>query len=327
MTFYRPATRPLLLPVARARPLALARPEAAPGPPRGTPEPLPALVPAWGPLPLAAGVENCEAAVEALAEEVGGFSTKEVSVVLQKVSVGLFVSLYCSSQECMISVGARLGIDRLIEGCVFSRLVEVRIISGSAERFWHGRLEGCVRWRSLVSIEGGGGGGGRQTSGKSTQKALTFMPCKKLAKHSLNLDKLSCSNCKCIKLASRSAIPSASSAKAGSSGSSGEASMPPLRVGVCDERSELLEGGRNGVVGRGGGEEKRFCESLKLVGVVVDIFSDLISSLVFCNVHVHAAQERDAQRAERGRPWHPQTHRLSSSPPSSSLSSSSSDFF
>lgn len=116
----------------------------------------------------------------------------------------------------------------------------------------------------------------RQTSGKSTQKALTFNPCKKLAKHSLNLDKLSCISCKCIKLASRSAMPSANSANAGSSASSGDASVFP-RVGVCEERRELRDGGRSGVVGRAGGvcervlDDERFCESSKFVGVFVDM--------------------------------------------------------
>ena len=60
------------------------------------------------------------------------------------------------------------------------------------------------------------------TSGKSTQKAFIFMPYKNPAKLSLNRAKLSCMSCKCMKLASRSAIESDSSAKAGSSDSSGE---------------------------------------------------------------------------------------------------------
>lgn len=49
-------------------------------------------------------------------------------------------------------------------------------------------------------------------SGKSTQKAFIFNPYRKLAKLSLNRVRLSCISCKCIKLASRSAIESASSA-------------------------------------------------------------------------------------------------------------------
>lgn len=56
-----------------------------------------------------------------------------------------------------------------------------------------------------------------------------FSPYKKLAKFSLNLDKLSCINCRCMKFASRSAIESDNSAKAGSSDSSGKAAevLPP----------------------------------------------------------------------------------------------------
>lgn len=63
---------------------------------------------------------------------------------------------------------------------------------------------------------------GTGASGKSTQKAFIFMPYKNPAKLSLNRAKLSCMSCKCMKLASRSAIESDSSAKAGSSDSSGE---------------------------------------------------------------------------------------------------------
>ena len=71
-----------------------------------------------------------------------------------------------------------------------------------------------------------------RTSGKSTQKAFMFIPYKKLAKLSLNLLKLSCINCRCIKLASRSAIESENSAKAGSSDSRENAVGPVLGVKV-----------------------------------------------------------------------------------------------
>ena len=59
-----------------------------------------------------------------------------------------------------------------------------------------------------------------------------FMPYKKLAKLSLNLLRLSCINCRCMKLASRSAMESDSSAKAGSSDSSGKAEAPDVGVKV-----------------------------------------------------------------------------------------------
>ena len=65
-----------------------------------------------------------------------------------------------------------------------------------------------------------------RTSGKSTQKAFMFIPYKKAAKLSLNLLRLSCINCTCMKLASRSAIESESSAKAGSRDSRGKAEEP-----------------------------------------------------------------------------------------------------
>ena len=71
-----------------------------------------------------------------------------------------------------------------------------------------------------------------RTSGKSTQKAFMFMPYRKLAKLSLNRLKLSCISCKCMKLASRSAIESESSAKAGSRDSRGKAEEPDLGVKV-----------------------------------------------------------------------------------------------
>jgi len=63
------------------------------------------------------------------------------------------------------------------------------------------------------------------TSGKSTQKAFMFSPYRKLAKLSLNRDKLSCMSCRCIKFASRSAMLSEISAKAGSREESGEEAL------------------------------------------------------------------------------------------------------
>ena len=74
-------------------------------------------------------------------------------------------------------------------------------------------------------------------------------------------------------------MPSASSAKAGSRPSSGLTSLPP-RVGVWDERNELRDGGRSGVVGRGGGVPERVLEDegrkeleepSKFVGVAADM--------------------------------------------------------
>ncbi len=53
-------------------------------------------------------------------------------------------------------------------------------------------------------------------SGKSTQKARTFNPYKKAAKLSPNRARLSCMSWRCMKLASRSAMLSASSANWGS---------------------------------------------------------------------------------------------------------------
>ena len=107
------------------------------------------------------------------------------------------------------------------------------------------------------------------TSGKSTQKAFIFNPYRKLAKFSLNLDRLSCINCMCIKFASKSAIESESSAKAGSRDSRGNAEevLPP-GVNVWLSRSEVREPGRRGVVGREGGrlrEEDLFAVLFSIV--------------------------------------------------------------
>lgn len=88
-----------------------------------------------------------------------------------------------------------------------------------------------------------------RTSGKSTQNAFMFIPYRKLAKLSLNLLRLSCINCKCMKLASRSAIESESSAKDGSSDSSGKTEVPFWGVKVWLSRSEVRELARRGVVG------------------------------------------------------------------------------
>ena len=87
------------------------------------------------------------------------------------------------------------------------------------------------------------------TSGKSTQKAFIFSPYKNPAKFSLNLAKLSCINCRCMKFASKSAMLSLSSANAGSKSSSGW--LAPTRPEFeCEERREEREVGRKGVVGR-----------------------------------------------------------------------------
>ncbi len=88
------------------------------------------------------------------------------------------------------------------------------------------------------------------TSGKSTQKAFIFNPYRKLAKLSLNLDKLSCINCRCMKLASRSAIESESSAKAGSSDSKGNSEELLPAAKPWPSLKEVRELGRKGVVGR-----------------------------------------------------------------------------
>ena len=94
-----------------------------------------------------------------------------------------------------------------------------------------------------------------RTSGKSTQKALIFMPYKNAPKFSLKRPKLSFSNCRCMKFASRSAMLSLSSANAGSRDANGksafEADVLPLGV-VCEARKLVRDGGRSGVVGRDG---------------------------------------------------------------------------
>jgi hypothetical protein len=116
----------------------------------------------------------------------------------------------------------------------------------------------------------------KHTSGKSTQNAFMFKPYRKLAKFSLNLAKLSCISCRCIKLASRSAMESDSSANAGSNASSGASDAPPM-LDFPDSRKEEREEGRNGVVGRDVGLRVLDPERLTLLsrGVVEDDMVDI----------------------------------------------------
>jgi hypothetical protein len=76
-----------------------------------------------------------------------------------------------------------------------------------------------------------------------------FRPYRKLAKLSLKRAKLSCINCKCMKLASRSAIESDNSANDGSKDSRGAFDRPPT-LDLPDSRKDEREDGRSGVVGR-----------------------------------------------------------------------------
>lgn len=161
---------------------------------------------------------------------VGGFSTKLVSVVL------------CEIQSVMPldKVGRT---HRKVASTSRSRWCRSDDMAFS----WAAWFLAASAARLKLSMPG--------ASGKSTQKALMFMPYRKAPKHSLKRFKLSCSNCRCIILASRSAIPSANSPKAGSSASRGRAvSVKALAwVGVVVEARRLVrDGGRSGVVGREG---------------------------------------------------------------------------
>lgn len=81
-----------------------------------------------------------------------------------------------------------------------------------------------------------------------------FRPYRNAAKLSENRARLSCINCKCMKFASRSAMPSESSPNASVKECNGVDIGPdcPFCDCVCDARSEPRDGGRNGVVGRDG---------------------------------------------------------------------------
>ena len=104
-----------------------------------------------------------------------------------------------------------------------------------------------------------------------------FIPYKKLAKLSLNLDKLSCINCRCMKFASRSAIESDSSANAGSRDSNAKPEeVSPDAIPWKDVRE--LE--RRGVVGR---DERllRDCEverGLLVLSIFAMFSSDAVQS-------------------------------------------------
>lgn len=105
----------------------------------------------------------------------------------------------------------------------------------------------CCFWKRLMESAAG-------ASGKSTTNAFILRPYRKLAKLSPNLLRLSCISCRCMKLASRSAIESLSSANCGSRASRARAGTTPL---LCDPRNDDLEEGRRGVVGRDTGERDR----------------------------------------------------------------------
>ena len=77
-----------------------------------------------------------------------------------------------------------------------------------------------------------------------------FSPYKKLAKLSLNRERLSCISCRCMKFASRSAIESDSSAKAGSKASNGNSEEASPVINPWPSLNDVLELGRKGVVGR-----------------------------------------------------------------------------
>ena len=107
-----------------------------------------------------------------------------------------------------------------------------------------------------------------------------FMPYRNAPKFSLNRPRLSFSSCRCMKLASKSAMLSLSSANAGSSVARGKSALEtdalPLGV-VCDARRLVREGGRKGVVGRDGTRVLEWLELRRLpdecgcsAGVAVD---------------------------------------------------------
>jgi len=166
---------------------------------------------------MGAGVANL-----VVAREDGGLSTKEVSVVMN-------VSSPKSGRELWSVAGSR-------SSFCFARLKD----------------SGIGAWQSPLALNYVSWGSS-YTSGKSTQNAFMFIPYKKLAKLSLNRLRLSCINCKCIKLASKSAIESESSAKAGSNDINGKAEAPDLGVNVWLSRKEVRELGRRGVEGCEGG--------------------------------------------------------------------------
>ena len=136
------------------------------------------------------------------AREEGGFSTKDVSVVMK-------VSSLKSGRE--------------------TRSIDWPCASFCCARLKESDMGACYDVSVHLILEKKTGS---PTSGKSTQKAFIFIPYKKLAKLSLNLLKLSCINCRCMKLASRSAIESENSATAGSRDSRGNGEEPVLGVKV-----------------------------------------------------------------------------------------------
>lgn len=181
--------RALPLVVPRAIPLARPLPAVAPRP----------VTPLLTALDDGAGLENLEDTLE----EVGGFSTKDVSVVLQL------------DQQAIHLVHALKG-KSIQEGSVRVRLWPRVEIAGPEDGSWEqvSTLKGFSDWRlrNIVRVLDIYPSYSMLASKKSTQNAFIFNPYRKAAKLSENRDKLSCMSCMCMKLASKSDIASLSSA-------------------------------------------------------------------------------------------------------------------
>ena len=233
---------PLPLPTTPPLPTPLpALPVPVAAPPLATP-PLPIPLPTLPILPLPPalprpGIEDCldPGGAEYLLTGftlVGGFSTNEVSVVRNVASI---------SSPLPPPILSRKG-----EFCSCDCVSLCRANDCGIGAYNHHTISPHPHplHRRMVYL----------TSGKSTQKALIFNPYKNAPKFSLNLPRLSFSSCRCMKLASRSAMLSLSSAKAGSRVariSVEEVEVEPLGV-VWEARRLVREGGRRGVVGREG---------------------------------------------------------------------------
>lgn len=131
-----------------------------------------------------------------MALDDGGFSTNEVSVVMKVASLSASFPLSKPPPP-----------PRAREEAGPTPPMLMRATAS--------RACSCRRWRRKLS--------GRGASGKSTQKAFMFRPYRKAAKLSEKRASDSCISCRCMKLASRSAMLSLSSANCGSSASSGVA--------------------------------------------------------------------------------------------------------
>lgn len=132
-----------------------------------------------------------------------------------------------------------------------------------------------------------------------------FSPYRKLAKLSLNRERLSCISCRCMRFASRSAIESESSTKAGSIVSSGRVEDPPgLARKARPSRTEVREFGLKGVVGREEGAWLREVDRLTVPSAIVRVVRSGALMLPSFTIHIKCPTGASTSAAAYTRCFH-----------------------